>query len=141
MFTKIASTAYVVVVMDEIKHSPLCVIVAKVESYQEDFNNCFFSPTYEPLAHSCMSAALSCIFLGVELPISTFLKGLNSNSSGGKTAILQLSDCVIWAFKKPGPELVYCQTHSPEREKDLFPPCLCVTSPSENYSLLSVLEW
>ena len=55
----------------------------------------------------------------------------NSNSSGGKTAILQLSDCVIWAFKKAGLELVYCQTHSPGRQKDLFPPCLCVISPSE----------
>lgn len=133
MFTKIASTAFVVVMMDEIKQSPLCVIVAKLNPrnpIRKTSITAFFS-NMQAFGSFCMSAVFVLHILGVELPIFTFLKGLNSNSSGGKTAILQLSDCVIWAFKKPGPELVYCQTHSPEREKDLFPPCLCVTSPSE----------
>lgn len=48
------------------------------------------------------------------------------NSSGGNAAILQLSDCIMWEFKKPDVELVPCQTPSLRRQRDLFPP-VCVS--------------
>lgn len=119
---------------DEIKHLFFLCHHDKIEledSYSTDPKSSYFQPI------SLFLISPGCIVF--VLPISGknwqvhYSEGAewNSNSSGGKTAILQLSDCVIWTFKKAGLELVYCQTHSPGRQKDLFPPCLCVTYPSE----------
>lgn len=131
---KKASTPCIVVIMEEIKPFAFVCYNDKIEheeADEKDPENCYF------LLVSLFLISPGCIVF--VLPILGknwhvyYSEGAewNSNSSGGKTAILQLSDCVIWAFKKPDLELVYCQTLSPGRQKDLFPPCLCVTSPSE----------
>lgn len=100
---KKAWTTYIVVMMAEIKPFLFVCFYDKIEPEEAkrlktvifSFISLFlFSP-------GCIVFVLP--ILGEKIGMSTILKGAewNSNSSGGKTAILQLSDCVIWAFKKP----------------------------------------